>query len=49
MTVTIGYKKQEADTNFILFSRSKNMIGKFMKIYSQRPIKILEFITSKKT
>ena len=48
MTVIIGYKKQEAGTNFFLFSRSRYMIGKFMTIYLQRPIKILEFITSKK-
>ena len=33
MTVIIGYKKQEAGTNFVLFSRSRYMIGKFMTIY----------------
>ena len=40
-------KKQakEADTNFALLCRSRNMIGQFKKAYLYRPIKILHFLT----
>ena len=37
--------RKKADTNFVLLSQSRNMIGRFMKTYLHRPIKILQFFT----
>ena len=49
MTVLILYTKQEkeAGTNFVLFYRSRNMIGRFMETYLHKPIKILQLLTRK--
>ena len=40
------FKKQEkeAGTNFYLLSQWKNLIGRFIKIYLNRPIKILQLL-----
>ena len=37
--------KKEAGINFPLLSRSRNMIGRFMRIYLHKPIKILQFVS----
>ena len=41
-------QEKEAGTNFPLLSRSKNMIGLFMKTYLHKAIKILQFLSSEK-
>ena len=38
-------EEKEAGTNFVLLSRSRNMIGRFMKTYLHKPIKILQFLS----
>ena len=44
-------RKQEkkAGTNFVLWSQSSNMIGRFMKAYFHRPIKSLQSLTTVKS
>ena len=38
-------KGKEANTNFVLFSWSRNIIVRFMKTYFHRPINIVKFHT----
>ena len=38
-------KEKEAGTNFPLLSRSRNMIGWFIKTSLHKPIKILQFLS----
>ena len=45
---TFKMQGKEAGTNFILFSRSRNMIGQFTKTYLYRPIKILQLFTRRR-
>ena len=42
-----NFKKQEknAGTDFLLLSRSRYMMGQFMKAYLHKPIKSLQFLT----
>ena len=42
-------KKKKAGTNFILLSQSRNMIGRFIETYFQRPIMNLQFLRNGRT
>ena len=50
MTVLIFYRKQEKEIgiNFVLFSQSRNMIGRFMKTFSHQREKSKIFSISSK-
>ena len=45
ITKVLKSRKKIAGTNFVLLSRSRDMIGLFMKTFIHKPMKILQFFS----